>query len=171
MAAATVSKETIAPGLTVRTVLFEVLVPLPACGIIPYFMTGHWQLQPAFFGIEALRWVGAAIIPIGFVLHLFAVAHLYRRGCAPVPPVATIVSDGVYAWTRNPMYVGALMVMVGEALLFGAHSLLIYAAVWWCLFHLFEVSFDEGVLRKRFGALYTDYCDATPRWIPRPPRA
>lgn len=154
-----------------RTVLFEVFVPVPAVLIIPYYMTGHFHQAPAFFGVNAVPWLGAVLIPVGFVLHVLAVAHLYRRGCAPVPPVARIVSDGVYAWTRNPMYVGVLLMTVGGGLYLGAPSLLIYAAGWWLVFHLFEVGFDEGVLRKQFGALYTNYCSATPRWIPRPPRA
>src|SRR5262249_433695 len=124
---------------------------------------------PSLLGLDILRWIGAAMIPVGAALYLAGVTTLGRSGCNPLPPVYRIVSNGVYAWTRNPMYVGGLTAVVGQGLLFGRGVLRLHAVGWFTLFHLFEVTFDEKVLARQFGAVYTDYCASTPRWIPRRP--
>jgi protein-S-isoprenylcysteine O-methyltransferase Ste14 len=158
-------------GLTTIGALFTVLVPLPAVAFGPWYIT-HWAPQPAFFGIEALRYVGMALIPIGFVVYWKGITTLGRQGVnpIPVPPITDIVRTGIFAWTRNPMYLGAITMMVGQALLFGSRSILYYALVWFGVFNLFELSFDEKVLMKQFPEVYGRYKKTVPMWIPRPPR-
>ena len=81
-----------------------------------------------------------------------------------VPPDRLVV-DGLYAYTRNPMYLGHLIFMLGLAVTFqswAALALLAVNAVW---FHR-RVLDDEARLRQQFGSQYVDYRQRVKRWIP-----
>jgi protein-S-isoprenylcysteine O-methyltransferase Ste14 len=155
--------------LTQIGALFTLLVPVPVVGIIPWYIT-RWIIQPAFLGVEPLRYVGAVLIVAGCSVYVVGLGHLGHHGTHPIPPVVNIVSAGIYAWTRNPMYSGVIMMLIGQALLFGSRDLLEYALGWFLFFHCFEVFYDEPVLKHKFADVYPAYCERTPRWIPRLPR-
>lgn len=65
------------------------------------------------------------------------------------------------------MYVGVLLILLGEALVFQSLRLLGYAVGVWCVFHLFFIFYEEPILKKKFGAAYEEYYNAVPRWVPR----
>jgi protein-S-isoprenylcysteine O-methyltransferase Ste14 len=81
-----------------------------------------------------------------------------------------VVTRGPYRWVRNPIYLAALLVVLGEAGLFGSPWLLAYAGAMAVCFHLFVTGYEERVLRRCFGPGYLAYRSAVPRWIPRRPR-
>ena len=68
---------------------------------------------------------------------------------------------------RNPMYVGVLLILLGESITFASLPILQYAVVVWLFFHLFVIFYEEPTLRQEFGASYEEYCKTVPRWIPR----
>jgi protein-S-isoprenylcysteine O-methyltransferase Ste14 len=70
---------------------------------------------------------------------------------------------------RNPIYLAALLVVLGEAALFGSLWVLAYAGAMAVCFHLFVAGDEEPALRRRFGPGYLAYQRAVPRWIPRRP--
>ena len=74
---------------------------------------------------------------------------------------------GFYRYVRNPMYVAVASIIVGQSMLLGNLSLLVYAAVVWTGFLGFVLSYEEPKLRKTYGAEYAAYCARVPRWIPR----
>ncbi len=156
-------------GLSKVGLTFILYAPIPVIGIFPYLIT-RWVAQPPFFGIEALRYIGLALLPIGLTVHVGGLLQLARGGANPIPPVYSIVKDGLFAWTRNPMYIGALTTVLGEALFFGSRGLLYYIVAVLAVAHTFEVTYDEPELRKKFGKEYEDYCASVNRWLPRPPR-
>ena len=90
-----------------------------------------------------------------------------RGTLAPIDPPKKLVTGGVYRFVRNPMYVGGLLVLFGQALFFRSSSLLLYALAWWIAAHLFIVLYEELHLRSVFGTDYESYRTAVPRWIPR----
>ena len=65
------------------------------------------------------------------------------------------------------MYVGVLLVLVGEAVLFESPTLLIYALLVGIVLHLWVISYEEPTLKSKFGVAYEEYCKGVPRWIPR----
>ena len=80
-------------------------------------------------------------------------------------PAERIVETGIYAWTRNPMYLGHIIYMIGVALTFQslfAAVIPLARAVW---FH-FRVLGDEKNLAARFGEPYLAYKQKVKRWIP-----
>ena len=86
---------------------------------------------------------------------------------APVAPPKHLVVTGLYRRVRNPMYVGVLAAVSGQALLFGSVRLLEYALLLGLAVHSFVFFYEEPTLRKQFGEEYERYRASVPRWIPR----
>lgn len=85
----------------------------------------------------------------------------------PNDPPRKLVVQGLYSCVRNPMYVGVLAVLVGEAMFFASLALLQMAGIMFLLFHLFIVFYEEPALKRQFGESYRRYCAAVPRWLSR----
>jgi protein-S-isoprenylcysteine O-methyltransferase Ste14 len=150
------------------TTLF-LAVPGTVAGLGPWWISG-WRMAPAPFGLEPLRWIGAALIAAGVVglCECFARFELVGLGTpSPAAPTEQLVVSGLYRRVRNPMYVAVVAVIFGQALLLGSAALLVYGAVVWLMFHLFVIAYEEPTLRRSFGADYEAFRAAVPRWIPR----
>ncbi|MEP6909629.1 MAG: isoprenylcysteine carboxylmethyltransferase family protein [Actinomycetota bacterium] len=139
--------------------------PTLVAGLVPWLLTRwHADEQPL-----ALRILGGALLLAGAALVFETTARfaLQGRGTpAPWAPPERFVARGSYRWTRNPMYVGVLALIVGQALLLGREVLFLWAAAAWLLFHLFVVFEEEPGLRRRFGGEYEDYTRRVGRWLP-----
>jgi protein-S-isoprenylcysteine O-methyltransferase Ste14 len=144
--------------------------PTLVAGLVPWLITRwHADDQPL-----ALKLLGGAFIAFGLVLVLEATARfaLQGRGTpAPWAPPERFVAQGSYRFTRNPMYVGVLVLIVGQALLLGRELLFVWAGAASLIFQLFLLLEEEPGLRRRFGAAYEDYCARVPRWLPIAPRS
>lgn len=88
-----------------------------------------------------------------------------QRQARPTPCPAA--DGGFNRYVRNPIYLGAVAVFVGEALLLWQVSLLVYAVGVWVGAAAFVHWYEEPALTRRFGADYEDYRQAVPTWIPR----
>ena len=141
--------------------------PTIVAGLVPWLLTRwHADGQPL-----ALRILGAAVLAAGAALVLETTARFAFQGRgtpAPWAPPERFVVRGSYRLTRNPMYVGVIALIVGQALLLGREILFAWAAVAWLLFHLFVVLEEEPGLRRRFGEEYEAYCARVRRWLPSP---
>jgi protein-S-isoprenylcysteine O-methyltransferase Ste14 len=65
------------------------------------------------------------------------------------------------------MYLGAVSVLFGEAVLLESFLILGFALAMLCFFHLFVVYYEEPRLKRRFGWAYEEYLCSVPRWLPR----
>jgi protein-S-isoprenylcysteine O-methyltransferase Ste14 len=93
---------------------------------------------------------------------------VFGRGTpAPLNAPKKLVVRGLYRYTRNPIYVGVLTVLLGWAVMFRGMGLLIYAVCVAICFHLFVVLYEERHLQKEFGGEYADYRSRVSRWLPR----
>ena len=86
---------------------------------------------------------------------------------APVAPPKRLIVSGFYKHVRNPMYVGVVAAVLGQALVLGEVRLVWYAAIVWVVFHLFVMLYEEPILRVTFGDEYEQFCANVPRWFPR----
>ena len=147
-----------------KSLLFLVVAPGMVAGYIPLGLlrTGS-QINTGIFAYIAVPlWLFGAII----VLWSFWNFLKQGRGTpAPIDPPKELVAVGFYRYTRNPMYVGVLSLIVGHFLWFGFWSLLFYAAIVFLAFNTFVTYYEEPTLREKFGAAYEDYCQRVPRWI------
>ena len=155
-------------SVAVRSLLFTLLVPGTGAVVIPWWMISGNGLARAGLG-----WPGVILIVLGVGLYLWCL-WLFAAvgGGTPGPWDAPrrVVAVGPYRWVRNPIYLAALTVVLGEAWLFGSTALLEYAAVMAVTIHLFVVGYEEPNLRSRFGTSYIGYADCIPRWVPRRPQ-
>ena len=151
------------------SIVFFIIAPCTVAGLVPYWIS-RWQMHPSFFDVEALRFVGAGFVLVGLFLLLDSFARFALEGLgtpAPIAPTKHLVVTGLYRYVRNPMYVGVVSAIVGQALLFGNIDLLIYGAVIWLAFHLFVLIYEEPTLKDTFGSEYDRFRAHVPRWIPR----
>ncbi len=86
---------------------------------------------------------------------------------APWDPPRNLVLSGPYRHVRNPMYLGILAILAGEAVFFRSTALLVWTALTAIGFHLAVVLYEEPGLRARFGVDYERYLAVVPRWLPR----
>jgi protein-S-isoprenylcysteine O-methyltransferase Ste14 len=121
-----------------------------------------------------LRLPGLWIAAGGAVLALSCVVAfaLVGRGTpAPFDAPREFVAVGPYRWVRNPMYLGAMTVIVGAGLALRSPAALGVALLFFVLAHAFVLLYEEPAHERRFGESYRRYLAAVPRWLPRPPRA
>ncbi len=135
-----------------KALLFTLLVPGTTLALVPYWILASEACGRLPLGV--LRWLG--LLPLlvgvaGLALCYAAFASIGRGTPSPLDPPRTLVADGLYRFVRNPIYVSAVLVLVGEAVLWQAPALALYAALFWLASHLFVIGYEEPTLRRRFG--------------------
>ena len=148
---------------------FLLVAPGTVAVVVPWLVT-RWRGGPPLLGLAPLAALGWALALLGSVglfdsFRRFAVEGLGTP--APVHPPGRLVVTGLYRFVRNPMYVGVVSAVLGQALIFGSAPLAFYAALLWLFFHVFVVAREEPALRRRFPADYSAYCAHVGRWLPR----
>jgi len=98
-----------------------------------------------------------------FSSHLFS--KIGKGTPAPIEPPKELVAEGIYRFTRNPIYIGYISAIVGEFLIFGHFLLLLYALGAIFFVHFYVVCIEEPSLKKRFGEQYIIYTKTVPRWF------
>lgn len=151
--------------LFLKTALFTVLVPGTFAVVLPILVAG--DRPAATGGTLALALV---LLVLGAVLYLRSAWDFAVSGGgtpAPIDAPKHLVRRGFYRYTRNPMYVASLTIVVGWATLFGAAVLIAYAAVLFVFFSLFIRLYEEPRLGREFGTEYRAYAAEVGRWLPR----
>ena len=145
--------------------------------LVPWWISG-WRASEPFFApffesgshFTILRTIGILMIAAGLPMLLDSFTRFALQGLgtpAPIMPTKHLVVSGLYRYVRNPMYVGVVALILGQALLLGNLRLLEYGLLVWLLFHLFVLLYEEPHLKQKFGAEYTQYCEKVGRWLPR----
>ncbi len=152
------------------TALWLVAIVIPFVGYVPWRLR---QLEGPFVWEGALgQWLGVwcllnGIGLAGLCVYLFEV---YGRGTPlPTAPPSAFVVAGPYRFVRNPMALGLLLLLGGEALLGRSRLMLLYGLAVFAAVHAFVVFVEEPGLQRRFGDAYARYRQQVPRWIPRIP--
>jgi protein-S-isoprenylcysteine O-methyltransferase Ste14 len=126
----------------------------------------RWRIPPSPASQRALAWtlIALALLPLLESIARFVWAG--RGTLAPFAPTETLVVSGFYRHVRNPMYVGVLTAVAGQAVLFRSLALVAYGVLLALGFHLFVTRYEEPTLRKKYAG-YEAFCRNVPRWIPR----
>jgi protein-S-isoprenylcysteine O-methyltransferase Ste14 len=141
-----VSGVSISVGLVVRNLLFTVVVPGLGAVWMPWRILTRNGATP-----KPVSWFALAVIIVGAVLYflcLWFFAAIGRGTPGPWDAPQRFVAVGPYRWVRNPIYIAALLVVIGEAWLFLSLPLLKYAVAMAVCFHLFVIGYEEPTLHQ-----------------------
>ena len=147
-----------------RSLLFLIVAPGMVAGYIPLGLLRKGPL----IDLGVFAWLALPLWLIGTTILLWSFWNFLKQGRgtpAPIDPPKELVAVGFYRYTRNPMYVGILLMLTGYFLWYGFWSLLIYAVFIFLAFNTFVAYYEEPTLRRNFGTAYEDYCNRVPRWF------
>ena len=114
--------------------------------------------------------LGSLIVILGMILLLWCIRDFYVSGkgtLAPWNPPQNLVIIGLYRFTRNPMYISVLLLVLGWGIFFYSPILVLYDCILFIVFHIFVVKFEEPWLRARFGESWVLYKKNVSRWLLR----
>lgn len=113
--------------------------------------------------------VGAVAVLCGLAIALWGVVA-FRRAQTTVDPrhperSGRLVTTGIYRWSRNPMYLGFVLVLVGMAVALQTPAGLVLAVLTAGYLDRFQIRPEERRLRQRFPSEFATYCAVVRRWI------
>jgi protein-S-isoprenylcysteine O-methyltransferase Ste14 len=160
--------------LWARGLIFTALVPLVVAGWLP-------AVVDPFRRVAGGAWsVGWLLVAAGAAIYAACLLRFLAAGGTPAifftRPVRVLIGEEprrlvqgwLYSLSRNPMYVGVVLAVFGQAIVFASRAIAIYGAFLWLMFHLVVVALEEPHLHDRHGAAYEDYCRRVPRWLRLP---
>jgi protein-S-isoprenylcysteine O-methyltransferase Ste14 len=155
-----------------NVIVLPPLIPLAALLLgllLDWLMPGYFLRT--FLTLGERLFVGGVLFAVGLALmlaggHYFSVA---KTNIPPYKPALNLVTDGLYAWIRNPMYVGFGFMLAGLAIAFGSDWTLVLMLPAAIVLHRGVVLREEHYLEAKFGDTYRQYTARVPRygWPPR----
>jgi len=117
--------------------------------------------------VEPWHWLGAILVAAGLLMTALSARRFVRShtGLIPFTPATTLVTGGFYRFTRNPMYLGMLIILVGMAIYLGSFTPWILPPAFWLVIRQRFVIPEEAFLRDALGQPYIEYCQRVRRWI------
>ena len=133
--------------------------------VIAYFL-GRFAALP-FSAPAILRYVGLALTFVGFLLGLGALLEFRKARTTLDPHGSTkqLVTSGIYRFTRNPIYLGFLLMVIGLPLNSGLYWGIVLAPFYVFLMNRLIIRHEETYLEKKFGKAYTGYLSSVRRWL------
>lgn len=153
-----------------KTVLFTVLVPGTVAVAIPQLLAKYRSHPHLPIGKSTGRVLGNLSLASGAALYFHTAFRFVSEGGgtpSPTDEPDELVTGGVYAHSRNPMYVGVLLVILGQAFRQRSVSILWWMFGVWIGFHNRVIAWEEPHLAEKHGEVYEQYRERVPRWVPR----
>ena len=128
----------------------------------------HWLVPLAFLPVDLpAGWLGAIVFVVALAMVAWAIVTITRAG-SNVPtnrPTTTIVESGPYRFTRNPIYLGMFLGLIGLAIAFDNLWLLIMLVPFAFVIRYGVVAREEAYLERKFGDVYRGYRSRVRRWL------
>lgn len=146
---------------------------IPPVAVALCAAVGMWlaalALPDASVGLYWSAQVAMAFAALGIVIALAGVAA-FREAQTTVDPTtpqasSAIVASGVYRWSRNPMYVGFLLVLVGWGVHLSNAASALVVPLFVVYMNRFQIQPEERALAAKFGDDYTKYMQRVRRWV------
>jgi len=151
--------------LFLKNLLFTLVVPGSVGVLVPLLIAGGGARATGTALVAAVLLLGTGAAIYAWCVWDFA---SFGRGTpAPIDAPRRLVVRGLYRFTRNPMYVGVLTVILGWAVLLQSAVVALYALGVWLLFNAFVRLYEEPHLEREFGSEYATYRSQVRRWLPR----
>ena len=133
--------------------------------VIAYFLG---RFAPLPFSVPpVLRNIGLALTFVGFLFGIGSFLE-FRKARTTLDPHGSskqVVTSGIYRFTRNPIYLGFLLMVIGLPLNSGLYWGLVMAPFYMLLMNHLVIRHEEAYLEKKFGKAYTSYTSRVRRWL------
>ena len=153
--------------------LRDFLIPIFVTIILPLVINRleyHYFGRPLHTQSAIQMAAGAWVVLSGLGLMLSSIILMIRIAKStvmPWDPSKNLVVAGPYRHLRNPMILGVILLLIGEALVFCSYGIAILATGFFVLNTLYFIYFEEPKLEQQFGEAYRQYKANVPRWLPR----
>ena len=134
-------------------IIFIILFPVDISIPFPYNLCG---LLVSVLGFMLIIWANYTLLFIGKI-------GLEAR--EPFHTPSTLVVEGPYKFTRNPIYLSVVIIFFGLAILLGSLTLFIIAIALFIIFWTWFISWEEKRLEEEFGEEYLEYKGRVRRWL------
>ena len=159
------------PNRARNLILATLLFPIPIVIVIPLVLISKYGIEipeTLFWGY----WMAKPMIPLGFGIAGFAVTLFFIEGegsPAPWCPPTKFMVTGPYAYIRNPMATGMVLILAAIALLIVSIPIAIWTVIVFVSYTAYYIFVEEPGLQARFGDQYSEYKANVNRWLPRFP--
>lgn len=128
--------------------------------------TAAWYVPESIFPAP-YNWWGALLILAGLAFGATGAATFRekRTNLNPLRNPTVLVTGGVFSLSRNPMYLGLAVCLLGVALILDTAPAFFFVVLFFLVANYWYVPFEEMRMRESFGATYEAYCARTRRWI------
>jgi protein-S-isoprenylcysteine O-methyltransferase Ste14 len=152
------------PGLVTRPPIF--LLAAIVLAVALEWIAGI-ALLPAPGFASVVSWIGVVILAAGAYFAVGGSREFTRAGTNvdPMKPALKLVTSGPYRFTRNPMYLGMVLFLLGLSLMFSLEWGIVLTVVLWIVFDRYVVAREEAYLTRKFGEPYREFLGRTRRWI------
>ena len=145
--------------------VIDIRPPKLAQALILLAVTGHY-LFPKIV-IYSNIWLGVFIGATGFIIMMIAWWQ-FKQTNSPICPQADtqfIITSGIYSYSRNPMYLGMIMILLAVALVVGSFPFYFITVLFFIIINFVFCTFEEEKLKEKIGVSYLLYCEKVGRWI------
>lgn len=114
-----------------------------------------------------LRHIGVVVLALGLALVALPAAY-FAKFRTPIHPGHTpkaLITTGPYRFSRNPIYLGMFIALVGVALVLGVATPLVVPFGFVVVIRALFITREEAACREQFGRAYDDYCASVRRWV------
>ncbi len=148
----------------------ELLIPPPVInGLCALGMWGAGKVIRLEMNLPGGVWPAAALAIAALTLFLLAGRHMFRvkTTVSPFAPErsSTLINDGVFRYTRNPMYLAALLLLIAWGLFLDNLWAFVFPVLFFLYITRFQILPEEKILEKNFGKAYEAYKLKTRRWL------
>lgn len=155
-------------SLLLRNLFFTILQPGMVAGFIPYWIVRHQLDEILQRPVGILQFIAILLFATGFIITIMCILRFALEGkgtLSPADETKQLVIGGLYLYSRNPMYVGVMLMLIGEALFTTSGKLWIYAIFIFTCFYVIILIHEEPRLQRDFGDQYTAYRKKVRRWL------
>lgn len=131
------------------------------------WLLSHYFPHLLLVSFSVSKWVDLGIMGLGMLAIVLGLGQMimHKAEYHPFQKPTKLLSKGIFAISRNPIYLGFLTILVGYVAYTGYPLLLIFPILFFCLFHYWYIPNEEIMMRQEFKAAFTAYEQRTRRWI------
>ena len=146
----------------------KTLIPPPIVTIVFLFVI-FFTKDLFRFSLTLPSSLGFIIILVGLTI-IFIAARQFKAVNTTINPIkpenaSVLVNNGIFSYSRNPMYLGMLLIIVGFSIIHNLMAIIVIMPIWIIYMTYFQIIPEEEAMKILFKEDFVNYCKKTRRWI------